>query len=250
MHSHSSGTPLSLASATAPLAISQLSRRPFWLQSPDSHSSGTPFASQSPDVEQAAQSWPAAMTQFSSHEISQQLGTAAQTASQHWAFWQNGPVEDCEQGWSLGSPQAGCWQSPPEASAAQLLSHAESQQEASTAQTAEQQVASSHEGVACAEKQLPAPASPHFGMQAAAACFTQAESHAASQHVMSIEHTSMQQLKSAQPGVFWATRHESELPPHGEQITSAASAQSESHWVLQQNSSELQSCWQQARSAQ
>ncbi|MFM7133342.1 MAG: hypothetical protein ACKO0W_03395, partial [Planctomycetota bacterium] len=120
-------------------------------------------------MEQAAQSWPAAITQFSSHEISQQLGTAAQTASQHLAFWQNGPVEDCEQGWSLGSPQAGCWQSPPEASAAQLLSHAESQQEASTAQTAEQQVASSHEGVACAEKQLPAPASPHFGMQAAAA---------------------------------------------------------------------------------
>lgn len=250
MHSHWSGTPLPFASVTLPLAISQLSNSPFPLQSPDSQLSGTPFASQSPEGEHSAHRCAAASTQLSSHATSQQVGTIAHTAWQHWELLQKGLGEVCEHGWSDASPQEGFWQSPPEASAAQPLSHAESQQEASTAQTAEQQVASSHEGVGCAEKQLPAPASPHCRMHATVASFTQAASQAASQQETSIAHTWMQQVKSEQPAVSCATKHDLELPPHGEQSDSAAWAQSESHWVLQQNSSAPQSCWQQAASAQ
>jgi hypothetical protein len=149
-----------------------------------------------------------------SHEVLQQVGSMPQTLSQH-ASSSQAPVEwGTSQEPASGSPQV---PGPPvlqlnPARMAQVVSQAESQQNASMVHTVSQQVSSSQAGVPLAIEQGPLTAAPHRPMQSWLASCTQSKSHASAQQIGSTAHTVVQQSTSSQPPTNAGSRHEPPFP--------------------------------------
>ena len=204
---------------------------------------------------QSPQRMSAASAQVASHSSSQQKPSSEQTAEQQSSSAQDGVVLAAQQLPASGSPQP--MPHTPQicvALFAHTASHSDSQQNASIAQTALQQVASSQEGPSCGTQHAPVIGLPHSSAQTpqySIASDAQLASHSTSQQKLSAAHTGTQQAGSAQAGVACASQQfpaagSPQPTPQTPQTICALNAHCASHCVWQQNGSTEQSPSQQS----
>jgi len=213
---------------------------------------------------------PAIAAHAPSHWVAQQNASTAQTASQHTKFLQAGPGCWMQQFPASGSPHSvgghadlGPILQIARAAAAQLVSHKNSQQNESSAQTSAQHLASLHEVNSCGRQQSPAQRSPQSFLQEhsgdPSASSTQYESHAKSRQKFSVSnaHTASQQAASRHFGESkWMTQQSpafssphSKVEPQFAMSAWACAPQDESQLESQQNGSLRQIAMQQRASA-